>query len=556
MLSPWKTVGVWSLLPELSSGSQGLLPLFEADADVEVKTPGKSSAMSADVSEEIEVEAKFIFGRDSALPDLSQVAPLGPIAVSNLNALYFDTPELQLQALGVALRRRSGGADAGWHLKMKSEADGEKIEVHAPITGARPPMSLRNALPESVRMSPLLPVARLETRRVETPLLSPRGAVLATLCDDEVRADTSLEAASGESERPFATWHEVEVELGMGDRRVLTHLSRVLLSSGLLAAPYGSKISRALEKWPRSVWNEQKTPTSTLAVQGYVCRQVGLLQALEDGVRSGEEDAVHRSRVAARRLRSTLGTFPILFPESLRSHLTSELRWYGGVLSEMRDTQVLQEKLSLESEGGIAGQGVDVVFNWLDEDEAVAVEVAREELASPRFELLHDLLVLLVDPRRRKAGPAMPGDLVEVLLGTGWARPIGRTCSRMLRALEEGDNPDLLAQGMQWHTVRKAAKSVRYAYEALLGEDAQRTSVWRQVTSTLGDLQDSVFAINTLGSLREQVPSRVTDGDDSSVSNAIAGLMEVQYGRLSTQIASSELALQQALSQSVGTSCP
>lgn len=71
MLSPWKTVGVWSLLPELSSGSQGLLPLFEADADVEVKTPGKSSAMSADISEEIEVEAKFIFGRDSALPDLS-----------------------------------------------------------------------------------------------------------------------------------------------------------------------------------------------------------------------------------------------------------------------------------------------------------------------------------------------------------------------------------------------------------------------------------------------------------------------------------------------------
>lgn len=106
------------------------------------------------------------------------------------------------------------------------------------------------------------------------------------------------------------------------------------------------------------------------------------------------------------------------------------------------------------------------------------------------------------------------------------------------------------------HGSQKLAKSVRYAYEALLGEDAQRTSVWRQVTSTLGDLQDSVFTINTLGSLREQVPSRVTDGDDSSVSNAIAGLMEVQYGRLSTQIASSELALQQALSQSVGTSCP
>lgn len=178
MLSPWKTVGVWSLLPELSSGSQGLLPLFEADADVEVKTTTKSPALSADIFEEVEVEEKFIFGDEGALPDLSQVAPLGSITVSNLNALYFDTPELQLQALGVALRRRSGGADAGWHLKMKSEADGEKIEVHAPIAGARPPMSLRSVLPESVQMSPLLPVARLETHRVETPLLSSRGGCL------------------------------------------------------------------------------------------------------------------------------------------------------------------------------------------------------------------------------------------------------------------------------------------------------------------------------------------------------------------------------------------
>ena len=503
MLSPWKTVGVWSLLPELSSGSQGLLPLFEADADVEVKTPGKSSAMSADVSEEIEVEAKFIFGRDSALPDLSQVAPLGPIAVSNLNALYFDTPELQLQALGVALRRRSGGADAGWHLKMKSEADGEKIEVHAPITGARPPMSLRNALPESVHMSPLLPVARLETRRVETPLLSPRGAVLATLCDDEVRADTSLEAASGESERPFATWHEVEVELGMGDRRVLTHLSRVLLSSGLLAAPYGSKISRALEKWPRSVWNEQKTPTSTLAVQGYVCRQVGLLQALEDGVRSGEEDAVHRSRVAARRLRSTLGTFPILFPESLRSHLITELRWYGRVLSDLRDTQVLKERLSLEFGEEAARDASGVILNWLDTEARDALQLAKQELATPRFELLHDLLVTLIDPRVsiNEAAPHPPD--ADRLLIAALSKPLGRTFSRLTVVLDDAASSDALGQALTWHDVRKAAKTVRYAYEATLGEEAQLATVWREATSRLGALQDSAYTIQLLRRLSD-----------------------------------------------------
>ena len=35
-----------------------------------------------------------------------------------LEAVYYDTPNLRLLAEGVTLRRRTGGEDAGWHLKL------------------------------------------------------------------------------------------------------------------------------------------------------------------------------------------------------------------------------------------------------------------------------------------------------------------------------------------------------------------------------------------------------------------------------------------------------
>ena len=35
-----------------------------------------------------------------------------------LEAVYFDTEDLRLARAGVTLRRRRGGHDAGWHLKL------------------------------------------------------------------------------------------------------------------------------------------------------------------------------------------------------------------------------------------------------------------------------------------------------------------------------------------------------------------------------------------------------------------------------------------------------
>ncbi|MGB7449443.1 MAG: adenylate cyclase, partial [Ornithinimicrobium sp.] len=54
----------------------------------------------------------------------------------SLDATYFDTGDLHLAGVGITLRRRTGGADAGWHLKIPHGPD-EKVEKHLSLAAAR-----------------------------------------------------------------------------------------------------------------------------------------------------------------------------------------------------------------------------------------------------------------------------------------------------------------------------------------------------------------------------------------------------------------------------------
>ncbi|MFD9124768.1 CYTH domain-containing protein, partial [Kitasatospora sp. NPDC059571] len=61
-----------------------------------------------------------------------------------LDAVYFDTPDLRMLRRGVTLRRRTGGHDAGWHLKTPNP-DGSRTETRLPVesgNGQRPPREL------------------------------------------------------------------------------------------------------------------------------------------------------------------------------------------------------------------------------------------------------------------------------------------------------------------------------------------------------------------------------------------------------------------------------
>ncbi|NUS51291.1 MAG: CYTH domain-containing protein, partial [Nocardioidaceae bacterium] len=85
----------------------------------------------------LEIETKYDVDADVDLPDLSGLpdvdAVLGPTE-HDLEATYVDTAELALAAAGVTLRRRTGGDDEGWHLKLP--AGNGRHEEHRPLGGS------------------------------------------------------------------------------------------------------------------------------------------------------------------------------------------------------------------------------------------------------------------------------------------------------------------------------------------------------------------------------------------------------------------------------------
>ncbi len=67
-----------------------------------------------------EIERKYE-SHDSGLPDLTRVPGVATVrerGVTHLDATYHDTADERLAASAVTLRRRTGGSDAGWHLKF------------------------------------------------------------------------------------------------------------------------------------------------------------------------------------------------------------------------------------------------------------------------------------------------------------------------------------------------------------------------------------------------------------------------------------------------------
>jgi inorganic triphosphatase YgiF len=132
-----------------------------------------------------EVERKFEADPGSPLPDLSGVGgTVSEAEKSQPDATYFDTADAQLARRGITLRRRTGGEDAGWHLKLPAGVD-ERTEVRLPLGRATRtvPRALTRDVRAIVRDRPLLPIAVLMTTRTERRLLYVRSMASSTMSD-------------------------------------------------------------------------------------------------------------------------------------------------------------------------------------------------------------------------------------------------------------------------------------------------------------------------------------------------------------------------------------
>ena len=84
------------------------------------------SANGPSTARYLEVERKFDADESTQPPSFDGIAEVGRVEhaeTQSLDAVYFDTPSRDLAINRVTLRRRTGGLDAGWHLKLPAGPD-------------------------------------------------------------------------------------------------------------------------------------------------------------------------------------------------------------------------------------------------------------------------------------------------------------------------------------------------------------------------------------------------------------------------------------------------
>jgi len=199
----------------------------------------------------LETEQKYDADADFVLPELGSLPELGGRRATEprriyLSATYFDTEDQRLIRHKVTLRRRVGGDDEGWHLKLPAGKD-TRQEVHAPLdegnTGSAP--ARLTARVEEITAGELLrPVALLDTERTVVTLAGPAGDALVEVADDLVTA-VRFGATGSEPMR----WREIEVEILIpGDEAsaLLETVGKVLREAGARPSASGSKLARVL----------------------------------------------------------------------------------------------------------------------------------------------------------------------------------------------------------------------------------------------------------------------------------------------------------------------
>src|SRR5262249_11817504 len=201
-----------------------------------------------------EVERKYQVNVEYRMPDLGELPGVRAVEApreQELVATYFDTPDLRLAVHSVTLRRRTGGDDAGWHLKLPVGGD-ERTEIQLPLgRGARttPPRELQERIEVYVRGGELVPVAELVPRRIGYRRLGARGAVLAEVADATVPAPARTAGTAPEAGPRTATRTAPRLPAGTapaavnGSRAATETLTRA--GSGTAAATGGAGTAQA-----------------------------------------------------------------------------------------------------------------------------------------------------------------------------------------------------------------------------------------------------------------------------------------------------------------------
>lgn len=459
------------------------------------------------MAEQREIETKYEVDADTAVPPLGAVAGVESTStepVFHLSAVYYDTEVLDLSSSRITLRRRTGGKDDGWHLKLPDGAD--RREVTAPLgDGDAVPVELLDRVRAVVRGRDLAPIAIVNNERHTTYCHAADGELLGEFVDDHV---TSVSLLPDGTEK---TWREWEFEIpdtALG-RKTAIAVDRALRTAGGRSPDSASKLARAIDADPaRPAVELPKKPSHATAGQLLIAALAAYRDRLaqqDPRVRQHGDDSVHQMRVATRQLRSVLTEYSGFFSGPARAALSSELKLLASILGAVRDAEVLAERFDeFEANGELGGAGAALAERQRAAEARgwVRVEAA---LDSDRYFLLLDAVdALIADPplRDRADQPA--------------AKSLAPLLHKRIRAFAKESSAllaDPAATDDDVHAVRKHAKRLRYAaavVEPLVrGELRAEVKALAAVQQRLGEFQDATIARDAIADLATQTTDLV-----------------------------------------------
>ena len=369
----------------------------------------------------IEVERKYEALDPQApapTPDWGQLEKLtdGRLTVmktvtEDMTATYLDTVDGRLAAAKVAVRRRVGGYDQGWHVKF-DDGSGNRHEMHFdlidPVESL--PTALYRALRNVTHDHELHPTVGIQTLRRRSVLTDRQGTEVAEICADQVESHS----AADDSRRAWSEW---EVELltpgALEGEEIFDACERVLQAAGIGPSVSPAKLVRALGKdaafearrgargdrddhaaaaspqngeknhagaTPEAIKKKRSAPpSSTRVLSAALTQLIDQLLLRELRLRAGDTTAVHELRQTAQSLGAVLrfAVRPYVRSEADALEVdacTEVLRELRTALAPARDLDIVEQSLNAVQPlaGVLTAHDVENLHRQLAEDRANA----------------------------------------------------------------------------------------------------------------------------------------------------------------------------------------
>jgi CHAD domain-containing protein len=364
---------------------------------------------------------------------------------------YHDTPDGRFIRTGISLRRRVENGLSIWEVELP-DAPGE-VALSEPGGPAEPPPLVTDLLRGLLRERELVEVATLQTRRSEEGEGGVRDEV-AVLDGRHVVESFEVE---GRPEDP-----------------------------GLLVIR-----KRRRARGPNIA--DLRKITALPYLQAMIREQYDEILAHDPGTRLGTDpEALHKFRVAVRRLRAVLRAARPILDRAWTDQLRAELAWLGRALGAVRDHDVLLQHVRAQAP-------------TMSPDEQAPLERLAEAIDAQREGARGELLEVLSSPRYLEllGRIELAGEMPR---WNGVRRSVKNLAVREFRKFER--ELDRLGPGpsnAELHRLRVRGKRVRYAGELAapaVGKPAHRfVARAKKVQDVLGEHQDAVVAEHRLREL-------------------------------------------------------